>query len=1221
MRFACILVKLQNLQSSLQCRFPLARSEWPTCCEQVARAASHFCRRHAKAPKVTQQQQQILSACRLEPSIDLYITISIPIIRIIHPTSKHSYEIMDITQRDRDALRRAQHKLHSSEPFNVGNIVEHKIQDPATYKTKSRQEQGLSDDVIPSLPKIEYKSLYLDNGGVARPYQTSVGQTGTNQGVETSEIKAQMPIIAEEDKTLMNLPITPDDIQANMWLNMDRVEFEKLEWMSDKADQEFKRRFKSSIHFDSEGKAVSTTMDADKQHTQAHDINSLMNLLDSTYQPQVTFALSVITKIASRATIGQYDAVFDENILQILLRESLLRVRHHMDSSNETICQAALRCLRSLLCNTQIDEIFLDKLSPLKSGESDITMWLSSVDGEFDIGMRDNDCVLSDAILSLIVRTDLLTRFKYLLNTKKETKYKTTYHDCIIDVLIRIARHSQEICWILNNEELPKMIIDLFLPADIARHDKSQQSLALRSLKFLRIISSAAYELNHRATKSDEPIIKFPTSIVPIISAYYYTDCFLNNTCDVMVRIQIETLRLMDSLFMLNEFSGHVFSTMTLEQSSLVQHVRSLTQLDVLKPIESPSSLDWQYAASLMKLIGHMMTYERRNTAKIIVSQLWANFIRQMTFRWFNDIIRARAIPHQDISIALKVAANVFLDSNDESSILDFYTLLLQINEVKITERKHEFESSKPVTKSNRLLPKSSVQEERTNMSASYFRFLVRQAIEESQLGQFLKLNGRQRDPIMLKSYGFMNFNTSKLYSYKINSVIGINTPFILLSLYLTLLQKSGTKFEHVLANYFDDENLLRYMRIASCYHKQLPNYEADAQQSILCQIEVRILANTFLLLAKYYLQLRSCYSTDPTEMIDELGDVDLTQGECYSQFILHVISIIGLINPEVDSMLTIKDELLTKVVLNECLQKLIVIESLDSKDKTLTKMRFNHLKGHWFNGELSEHHLLVETDLISLKAIYLSCEQPGRFWIFQPLMEYYSCQIQGSEETKRVKDGKWFLKNVGKNLFGKIDSTECGDLDTITRILKMNASLMHRSPSYLKVVVKENIEEYLCMIGSIFLDDDLFLDEKMSQVIWHNLEIILSAGLMLGVDKLFVDASRKISCLNIPLIDFFNKLVDQYEAASYNDISFTNYLLLFLCPKSDKTFRKKLFSDKLETCLSQVRISRSDVWIPEDFIFKNRERDPEIKSLIRRSRPYITRSTFLDFYVRFHSS
>jgi hypothetical protein len=1103
---------------------------------------------------------------------------------------------MEITQRDRDALRQAQQKLNSNLPFSIGNIVEHKIQDPATYRAKSRREQGLAEDARPELPVINYNSLHLKDNTTKESSQT-MNRTMTPDHETTLDdiVDTRMTSIDEKDELRMDLPITQSDVHANLWLNMDRVEFEKLEWMSEKADREYIEKLKSSTHFDADGKAVSPPINGEEpQQQQVHDIGSLVKLLDSSFQPQVTYALKVISKIATHATTGLYDAVFDENIHQVLLKECLLRVRHHIDSPNETICQSALQCLRSLICNTHIDEIILDKLYPIKSEESDITMWLSTEQENFDIDMKDNECVYKDTILGLIARTDILTRFKCLLSTKIDPKFSHVYHDCILDLLIRIARYSPDICWILNNNEFPKVVIEHFLPADIVRKGTLQQSFGLRALKFLRIIAQAAKELERSGP--DGPVIKLPHALIPVINTYYYIDIDSNDTStDVLFKLQIETLRLMKALCLINEFSGHVFSALTLYQSPLIQHIRALTQLNALKSIECHHSLDWQYAASLLDLLGSMMNHERLHAANSFVEPLWDNFIQPQTMKWFNDIIRDKIIPHQDVSIALYVAANTFIRSCRDEEIHDFYSII--------------------------LLNSGSAKDPSKDASLQYFKYLLREATNGSQLISFLETNGRRRDPVMLQSYGFMDFNTSQHHSYKLNSIIGKHSPYILLNLYLVVLRStSNAKFVDLLPYYIDNIDLVRYMRIADCYHKYPLSYEYELQRSTSGQLEVRILGNASLLLSKYYLDMPSYRNSDYSEEVEKYLHFVKTRAECYSQLILHVISIIGLINPDIESMLNIKVSLLKTVVFNECLHSQLMRESYSPCSGIYKNMKFNELNRHRFDGEASETFLIDESDLSALETIYLSCEQPGRFWLLQPLIEYYHSQIQ-LEESKRVKNGKYFLQSINKSPQNRSLSEGCDDIYVISQILRLNALLMYQSSSYFGIVVKQNIEEYLCLIGSIFLDDNLFLDTKVSRALWYNIEMILTAGLQHGVDKLFSDASQKIATLNLPLVDFFNKLLDQYEAASYNDVVFANYLLLFLSPKCDKIFRKKLFSDKLETCLSQMRIAHSDVWIPTDLIAKDKESDPEIRYLIKLSGSHVRKSTFLDYYRRFHTS
>lgn len=1073
------------------------------------------------------------------------------------------FATMDISQKDRDSLRAKQHSLNKT--FCIGNIVEHKIQDPAKYKRLSRQEQGLSVDAQPELPKIDYKSKYLSLK------QTISDATATS----TNHADKDMQPLGKETSTLHSEPDAAllNDIQSNLWLNMDRVEFDKLEWMSEQADRAYQEKLKSTTHFDGEGRALApsaaTTVDRDNP---AYDLESLIRLLDSTFQPQITYSLNVISKIATRATTGLYDSVFDENIHQLLLKECLLRVRRHIDSVNETICLAALRCLRSLICNTQVDEIFLDKMCPLKSDEFNATIWLTKDQDSFDIELKDNECVQIDAILALLTRTDLLRRLSYLLKTKVEPKFKQAYQDCILDLLIRLARHSRGSCWMLNSFDFPTLILNDFLPNNIASESSLTKSLALRSLKLLRILSYAAFELKTLAHGDKCLYIRLPEVLERRVTDYYHIDCYslAFNRDDSLFKLHIETLRLMKRLMLLDKFPKHMFAAVTMDPALLMANLKVISKLDSTQIIEAPSSLDWQYAASLIDLIGHMVNYEKYHLKSHIMRLNWKNFIMPAAMRWWTDLVRNQLIPHQDVSIAIASAVQHFVSCDHDQLNDNIYTELLN-------------------------------GKEENSLAVTYYRKLISDAACISCLKDMLRTNGRLRDPEMLPSYGFLNLNTEKECSFSINRVAGIRTPFILLKVFIDSLQKDKSTRRETFKNP-NNRNLILYLKDATRYYRDPTNFETSVQQSLLAQYEICLLAKSLVILMDDYLQSVPGEQDQP-ETTNRIED----RLDCYSNILLDTISIIGLINPQSEYMANLKDELIEKIILDSEIQLRLSRECYSSNhiQGLNEKLDIRHLNEN-LDSCLKVNHLDID-DLHILKPVYMNCDHSGRFWIFHPLVEYYKAQLRDDERSKR-EEGGWLS-----------ESTACGtsdhnDSEIIGPILRLNAALMQCSPAYVEIAVKPNIEEIICLVGLVFLDSDSFLNPVISQALKLNLQFMLSH--CLGQDGLlFSDASRKIETLNLTLADFFDKLLVQYEASSYGDINFSNFLLLFISPRSDSMFKMKLFSEKLETCLSQMRITHDEVWIPPNVLDGCLEMNQEIRRLIKLSGPYLAETHFLKSY------
>lgn len=1103
----------------------------------------------------------------------------------------------------------------------IGNIIEHPTQNPKEFKRRSRAELQAKGQLKPDRTKpfeVEYKPIYY----------MQEGQTGTS-----------MAEILKDD-----LPISKSEVDSNQWLNMDTIECDKMEWMTSRADRVHQERLNISTQFDRDGKAVPKEMlqvskvKSEESNTnpnkklvevgETHDIEALIQMLDSAYDPQVTYALNVIGKIANLASVGYYDGAFDENIYTILIKNCLLRVRHQLDNTNETVCQAALKCLSALLCNTRIDEVILDRIFPLNFDEIDPNMWLQTSemsDKKFTIEMKDIECVEIDAIAALVERTDLLTRFIYLLQAKVTTPGYLAYQECILDILIRMARHSKNLCYRMSKIDLLSILVnERFLPINPSSVGKYTVSLAFKVLKLVRIISQAMLESRLMVKRFPNNI---PRAIFPYLQSYFFIDCFTleAENMESMFKLHIETLRLMVVLCRVEELHQEIVDIIAMGSEQLFGHVKHILAYDPLSLSDSKISFNWQYAAHLINLIGYFS--QDRNgvhnigivarTTQSFSSHLWLSYIQQITLTWLNNLVQEKIIPHLDVSITLATAIR-YCDSKN-----DFDQELFKILLTKPEGPQYKWTQLKGV---------------------AWIKTLCQTAETRTQLRDFLETKGRNRDTKCLPSYGFINFNTSIQHSFKLNPVVDNNSPYILLSVMIDRLL--GRPIDKLIEfrQIVDSIDLVRYIRIASSYGQQPNEYEPLVQESIAAQYEAVIIGKSLHLLGRYYIEMIEFEAIKEQE--DSSMEVEEPGVESYGNLCHQTIGIVGLLNPRAKLTVELKDNLLQSILFVDKFQDHVFKENYLKRPNS---DRVTDPQTNWV-GKVSAEPT-TEESLKVLVPIYLSSDQPDRFWIFQPIIDYYndhnvhvvdspdlnsdpslSSKSKHSESPSKGlspcdhRNEKWFLDTVDIR-HQTICLNDLCDAQIVEILLSFHWQMMRYSIQYCKLFVRPHIEDALCCIGTIFLDDDLFLNKGVAQKICKNVEFMIKESLH-GTStkdvtrfKLFADASKMIKPINTTLGDFFTKLLDQYEAASYADCGFSNYMLLFLNMSADITFRRKLFQEN-DTCMRLLsRIGGDLCWAPRDLFFSTKETDKDMIRLLAISKSSLIEGSFLHAYACYHTS
>lgn len=1068
---------------------------------------------------------------------------------------------MNFSEKDRDNLRDSQSKLqHSNVARPVGTIIEHSTQDPRQYRSVSSK---IPKDVIIDKIDADYKCRYYDDS--LKPTQQNVNS---------------------EEQSIIDKKLPPEvqDIHADLWMHMDKVEFDKLEWMTDQAQKEYEDLKSKSTRFDKNGRVMNKSVISDSD--EGHDIESLVNLLDSTYPPQKSYALHVISKIADLTVIGYYDKAFDDNLQEILLNKYLLRVRHHIDDANETVCQGALKCLRSLICNTHLDEEFIDRMHPILTRCPDSTLWLSKEDDNFNSfppDLKDSECAQIDAVLCLLLRTDLLRRFSYLLSSK----LNYTYQECILDILIRLARHSKRVCLLLNKKDLLSSMINLFLP-DIIPKDYHLLQLSVKALKLIRIISQAIRDL--LIERKCELKLNISRDVIwPIVERHFFIDhCDLSTREGVkLCHLHIETMRLMKIFTSFRSYQDIVTSIMRLAYNNLFSSLQEFAKLDATRPLDNMISIRWQHVAHTLDLIGHYSKYEVMESTTTVATTLWRKSAQNIILTWLNDVLCSQDIPHIDVSIAINTGVYHLSqdpDDNLRSKLTDITSPLM-----------------------------ASAFEPR----CEYLKRLMIRTCELSGIANFLTSAGVLRDPKCLPSYGFLNLNTSNTHRVQVHPLFDKDSPAIMFDTLVYYLLPTCLRFPTVMEALINNSGASNYILKATSFIQQSTTFERLIHRSTVAQYEISIVSKILAMMIDHYMETLYTQSKEGDDERTFVAE-SINYIESFDNLVYRTISLISIIGRNTDRNVALRDELFENVLFSRKFHDKVSQESFMG----ISHKDHNHIQKD-VTGNKNLLKLIDDDPLRILSALYSSYAPSDRFWLLHPILEYYEKHTKTQDEKEREPTERWFLENIQwRSSIHHV--TNATDSCIMSLILAYNHSLMHWSPNLTKILIKPNIEQYLCIIGTLFLDDGLFLDETTSMSIKTTIKSALSDCLYSSTGSyvsLFKDASKIIDPLNITLADFFNKLIDQFEAASYGDRNFAIFITLFLTTDSDNIFKRILFQDKAETCLRMIEFGEDSLWAPKELYFDKKIKDPNILLLIKRSNVYKMQKSFLHHYYIHHTS
>ncbi|XP_048342038.1 RNA polymerase II-associated protein 1 [Sphaerodactylus townsendi] len=300
-------------------------------------------------------------------------------------------------------------------------------------------------------------------------------------------------VMTRMDNDGHDLPLKP----KKEWLHMDNVEFGKLEWMKDlPLPQQKKTRKGMQARFSLKGELISPDKDfptylglhhhGEEAERAGYSLQELFHLSRSQVIQQRTLALHVLGHVVQKAKAGEFASLLKGSVLRVLLDAGFLfLLRFSLDDTVDNVIAAAVHTLHALLVSPD-DEEYLDKtfswyqgmvvypFIPNKGDEEveeedeqedddnrQTPMENKSGKKSKDENKPDPEVAQYDVIKGLL-KTKILHRLRYILEVLQPVPLVVLE---ILDVLIRIARHSAEVCsQVLDCPRLIETVVRKFIP-------------------------------------------------------------------------------------------------------------------------------------------------------------------------------------------------------------------------------------------------------------------------------------------------------------------------------------------------------------------------------------------------------------------------------------------------------------------------------------------------------------------------------------------------------------------------------------------------------------------------------------------------------------------------------------------------------------------------------------------------------------------------------------
>lgn len=541
------------------------------------------------------------------------------------------------------------------------------------------------------LEKLKPESVAFLKSGTKRKGSQNLALK-SDQKPSTSSAPSQM----EVDTEMKHLPISPGEVSKHKWLNMDKVEADKLEWLKPIPEDKSKdfppqdilaqlgikdARFNLDGNIITEKEQLSLTgreglhHHGDEPERGGYTLTELITLLESSYASQKVIALNLLGRIMERSHRGVFDPLLEMSSLAQQLLECtpvLLMVRKSLDDTSSSVSTAALACLKQILCNLELDELYLDRIFPwfFISPEPSFAPFLDpQFRGKKDEPieeMADAEYVKKDPIPALI-RTDLLVRLAYLLEHQVKEQDDPVAIKNLFAILIRVARHSFKSSQaIVRTPYLLGHIVKYFVQTSFVSMELNTfygnpYSKAVKLLRILCQEKSLACEIYHL----------FGDQLASSCSSYLALDPLSieeppesNKRPSDFLQLVQEGLRMLCVLTS-QELALDAIRVMT---PIFVRQGQYFLTLDSVALNSREKQFDWQYASSLFVLLRNLC----RNMSEM--RPIYHELIASVTFQWICQMNGSSSLPVSvDASNAIMCGV-LFLLGHPTSAELKFFS-------------------------------------------------------------------------------------------------------------------------------------------------------------------------------------------------------------------------------------------------------------------------------------------------------------------------------------------------------------------------------------------------------------------------------------------------------------------------------------------------------------------------------------------------------------------
>ncbi|GJQ84057.1 hypothetical protein Trydic_g10517 [Trypoxylus dichotomus] len=370
------------------------------------------------------------------------------------------------------------------------------------------------------------------------------------------QIKAAEGITPTSLSTVSEILSQPE---AEQWLNFDKMEITKLAWMKDVDFGELKKKDNYEARFDFTGwllpyvnKEINEKNrilyhHGDEPGRPGYTLQELFQLCRSNIMQQKITALNSLANLLSLETSGVYD-----NIIDIPIEKIFFILRFSLDDNAPFVLNASIKAMRNLFYYP-IDEACLDSMLGFGAGIIQPTLSSEEEDKDDDNTIKDQQLAETN-LIKCLMRTEILTRIRYVINTVKPPLETICY---CLEILIRLSRDSERISnLIFECVGLLSSIITHFMPK-LFKENVSNLNYGVplkQAVKLCRILSTRDKKFALRL------INKY--SIMDSILMYLSNDHYSSNSTGM--QLQIESLHL---------WNVFVYYDLALEQFLVIQPV------------------------------------------------------------------------------------------------------------------------------------------------------------------------------------------------------------------------------------------------------------------------------------------------------------------------------------------------------------------------------------------------------------------------------------------------------------------------------------------------------------------------------------------------------------------------------------------------------------------------------------------------------------------------